>query len=205
MTDGPQKRSGGTPGKRFKDERQGIRCKATNQRTGEACKGWAVYGQLVCIKHGGATPQARKAAAMRAAEEKAAKLLIAFGAAPVVNSLEELQRLAGEIVAWKDTCRKMVNDLHLQEEGLRYESSQRLEQVRSEVVLWERSLDRAASILTALVRLGLDERLVGVKEKTAENIAASLAAALAKAGIDPEAANVVRREFGRKLRIIEAA
>ena len=159
----------------------------------------------MCIKHGGATPQARKAAAMRAAEEKAAKLLIEFGAAPVVNSLEELQRLAGEIVAWKDTCRKMVNDLHIREEGLRFESSQRLEQVRSEVVLWERSLDRAASVLTALVRLGLDERLVGVKEKTAENIAASLAAALAKAGINQEAANVVRREFSRKLRIIEAA
>ena len=99
----------------------------------------------------------------------------------------------------------MVNDLHIREEGLRFESSQRLEQVRSEVVLWERSLDRAASVLTALVRLGLDERLVGVKEKTAENIAASLAAALAKAGINQEAANVVRREFSRKLRIIEAA
>jgi hypothetical protein len=185
--------------------RQALKCKA-RRTSGEPCKGYAVKGALVCYAHGGASPRARNAAAMKLAEDKARKLLIKMGVTPpVVNSLEELQRVAGEVVAWKDACAEMINKLHEEEVALRYESSQHLEQVRTEVLLWERSLDRAVATLSALARLNLDQRLVGIKEKTAEMISAALASSLAKGGIDTEAANIVRREFSKRLKLVEAA
>lgn len=106
------------------------RCGARSSRTGEPCRAWAVVGATVCVAHGGAAPQVRRAAARRLASEQVARKLAEVEVTPIGDPLEELERLAGEAIALKnflasrvaaieqaesshaDTLRKHVRALH---------------------------------------------------------------------------------------------
>jgi hypothetical protein len=175
-----------------------VKCKA-HTRQGRPCGNCAMKGQLVCRLHGGASPQARAAAAARLAEQKALTEIARLDVVPVGNALEALQEHAAVVVAWRDDCAAMVSGL---KDRIRFESSVRIEQLRSEVVLWERSLDRATVALTALARCQVDERLAAISERKAEILAEALAASLALAGLEPGQAARVRSDFARRLVLI---
>lgn len=69
-------------------------------RSGARCRAYAVEEQAVCRMHGGASPQARRAAQKRRAERDATALLEVIwdpNAAPVTDPVGSLQRLAGQI------------------------------------------------------------------------------------------------------------
>ena len=68
---------------------------------------------------------------------------------PVGNALEALQHHVAVVLRWRDDCAAKVDDL---DGRIRYESTQRIEQLRSEIAIWERALDRATLALTALAR-----------------------------------------------------
>lgn len=143
--------------------------------------GWGTThsGTGYCKLHGGSTPNQVKAAERRQAEDGARRILADFGtAAPVSNPLEALAQLAGEIVAVKDAFRAMVERLN----SVRY-STDGGEQLRAEVALYERALDRSARILGDIARLGLDERLVKISERQASVVVGALNAALTAAGV----------------------
>ena len=158
------------------------RCIATAKRSGQRCGRAAVPGATVCRFHGGAAPQVMAAAAVRVAEEQARRELARLNLPPVEDPLTELARVAAEVVAWKDAIGAKVNELT----SLRYEADQGGEQLRSEVALWERALDRCERFLTAMARLNIDERLARISEAQAAAVIAAIAVACDVLRVTPE-------------------
>ncbi|MPY34097.1 hypothetical protein FNH09_23465 [Streptomyces adustus] len=153
-----------------------------------------------CRMHGGASPQAKTAAARRQVEGQARALLAELGTPPVEDPLAALLRLGGEVLAWQKATAALVNQL----DSIRYQGGSG-EQLRAEVVLYERAMDRAANVLSAIARLNIDERLTAVSERQAEAVIGAVEAALAAVGITGEQAIEGRRAAARHLRVLEVA
>jgi hypothetical protein len=176
-------------------------CTAVSKRTGKPCGLPPVKGQLVCRRHGGAAPQAQHAAAVWVANKEAQKVLAQMGAiAPVDNALEALQKLAGEVLAWKDACATFVAALDPSQ--YRYASQFELEQIRGEVLIWQDAMKTAVETLTKLARVQVDERLAAIEEAKVAILTAAFAGALTGAGLPDEQAGVVRADFTRRLRAL---
>ena len=139
------------------------KCSA-NRTDGARCSKWAMAHQEVCSWHGGLAPQARTAAAERAAEAAARKALAPYMAdcEAVPDPLTALLKMAGEILAFKTYVGGRVAQLDADQ--WRYDTAV-AEQVRGEIQLYERALDRAAHVLGLICRLNLDERLVRLNER----------------------------------------
>lgn len=177
------------------------RRRCTAHRTdGEPCKNSPLKGQVVCRYHGGAARQAKAAAVRRQVEVEARQVLAELGVAPVEDPLAQLLKLAGEVLAWQRATAALVNGL---EDGIRYRGANGAEQLRAEIALYERAMDRAVNVLSAIARLGIDERLVQVTEKQADAVVGALNAALAAAGVSGEQAEQARRAAARHLRSVE--
>lgn len=158
-----------------------------------------MQGAFVCSAHGGKAPQVKAAAEERLLQERAQRELARFsGAAPVINPLEALQALAGEADAWKRACEERVQEL----QAVRFTSSLGIEQLRAEVGMYERAVARCESLCAAMARLGIDERLVAVREATGAMIVNALREALSTGGLEGETARVVRADFARRLRVL---
>jgi hypothetical protein len=157
--------------------------------------GWGTdhVGAGHCKLHGGSTRDQK----MSATEEMARRELAQIGIAPVDNPLSELAQVTAEVVAWKNVMAAKVNDLS----SLRY-STEGGEQLRSEVALWERALDRCEKFLTAMARLDIDERLARVTERQAEQVSKALTAALAELGLSAEQQRDARTKVARHLRAV---
>lgn len=144
-----------------------MQCTA-KRRDGKPCGSHAVQGAKVCRMHGGGSPQAKAAAKRRLAEERAAAevaaqadAVLAFRAERALeNPLDGLARLATEVTAFKDALAARVNALT----SIRYEDMKSAEQLRSEVALYERALDRTARLLETMVKLDFEKRMLALNE-----------------------------------------
>ncbi|MFD9564355.1 hypothetical protein [Streptomyces sp. NPDC059994] len=176
------------------------RCTATAS-SGEPCKRWSMAYQDVCGAHGGKAPQNRAAANRRKADAevdaRARRLWARIDATPVDNPLLALQQVAGEVLAFKDACAGMVNQL----QEIRYQGAAG-EQLRAEIVLYERAMDRAGNFLAKLAQLNIDERLAAISERQAEAVIGAIEAALAYAGITGETRVKAKQVAARRLRIV---
>lgn len=139
----------------------------------------------------------RRAAAVKL-EAEAADALARLDLPPVEDPLSELAKVCGQVLGWKDRIAAKVNALT----SLRYEGEGSGEQLRAEVALWERALDRCERFLTAMARLDIDDRLTKISEARAEMMLTVFTAALERAGIDGEQAELVLtaadEEFARQ-------
>lgn len=146
------------------------RCAAQSKRSKERCRRWAAVGSTVCTKHGAGAPQVRAAAARRmtarAAQKDAAALLAFEGVAGVADPVGALAELAAEARAVKSALARRVNALA----DVRYTDTKGAEQLRSEVALYERAMDRAGKFLEALARLGYEERRVEMVEALGDSL-----------------------------------
>ena len=171
---------------------------------GGPCPNAPMRGQTLCRVHGGKARRNQAAAERRLAEAdleaQVTRQLAAQGIKPVDNPLEALAQLAGEVIALKDALADRVNALN----EVRYESKAGGEQVRAEVALYERALDRCNTVLGNIAKLKIDERLVRIKEMEAAIVVAAVKAALDHAGISgqryAEACQVAARHLERASR-----
>lgn len=168
-----------------------------SKRTGEPCGATLRAGAVACKWHGGNSPQARARETERVTEQQIRTMLGRLTVRPIDDPLTELSRLAGEVVAWKE----LVADHVARLERLRY-SGDGGEQIRGEITLFERALDRCATVLSAIARLNIDERLAKVSERQAEIVADALAGALTDMGLSREQQQEARRGLARRLHAV---
>lgn len=177
------------------------KCGAKKRQGEGTCQrpaGWGTdhAGTGCCKLHGGNTRDHRTAAL----REQAERTLADLNAPPVDNPLTELARIAGQVVAWKDGIADRVNELT----SLRY-STDGGEQLRAEVALFERALDRCERFLTAMAKLNIDERLTRISEQQAALVNHAVIAALQELGLPAEQQQEARRGVARHLRAVSGS
>lgn len=155
--------------------------------------------------HGGSTPQVRRAAASRLAEQRAEREYrrITADAEPVVNPLAEFQKLAGRVVKWVDLLDGKVGELT--DENWRYRDSKGSEQLRSEVALFERAMAECRQVLTAYARADVDNRLAKIDETIGLQVAELIASVLGELGLDRATLDRAEQLVAARLEAIEAS
>lgn len=174
----------------------------------DACRYIAVSHTVPpqCKVHGAnAGSHQRKLAAGRQIEagatERLGEIMSEHAAAlemaePVENPLEELLRLAGEVRTLKNVLRKRIGKI--KEEEWRYRGTTG-EQVRAEIVLYERATERLASMLVQIAKLNIEDALARIKAEQMSRIERALQIALAASGADIEGQDAARRVLIREL------
>ena len=157
-------------------------------RSGGTCRQPRMLGARRCRMHGSAAPRARAAAQRRMAEQKALQAVEGAGVAPLGDPVEQLRELASEALRLKDYFAERLEAL----ESLRYMAhGTGGEQLRSEVALYERALDRSQRFLHDLARLGLDERQVRISEAQVVLVAGVLERVLGRTELGLDSARLM--------------
>lgn len=145
-------------------------------------------GQARCDMHGGKTPRPAAVARRTLAADRLRRSLDQVDVRDVADPLAEYRRVVAESIAFKDALAGHVASL---EDRLRYSDDKGAEQLRAEVALYERALDRVGRFLAEWVRLGIDEKLaeaqVRVTELQAKVMLRGLEAYRDAAGVTDEA------------------
>ncbi|RPE39755.1 hypothetical protein EDD90_2773 [Streptomyces sp. Ag109_O5-1] len=152
-----------------------------------------------CKFHGGNTRNQRIAAAAELADLEARQILATLDVTPVGDPFAALSRLAGQVVAWQEAISSIVNDLG---DRIRYEGAAGSEQLRAEIALYERAMDRTGHVLGLIAKLGIEDRMARVTERQADALVSALEAALAAAGVTGQAADAARKAAARHLRAV---
>jgi hypothetical protein len=162
-------------------KRQCSALKKTRNAEGEReqCTNPPVTGATVCRMHGGAARQVKAKGAERIAEEKAQRALgqltaVLGTAEPVANPLQALAEIAGEALRWKQVIAERVSEM----QQIRYTDAKGSEQLRAEIAVFERAMDRCSTILASIVRLNIDERLAAITDRQGHLIAGVIVSVL---------------------------
>jgi hypothetical protein len=124
--------------------------------------------QSVCRMHGGSAPRALAAAHAREVERRALNAL-PKDVEPMGNPLRVLLQTATRAELFTQAVEQLVVDLNGRDGTLiRYRDDHGAEQLRSEIAVYERALDRLAKITESIVRLGIDEHLARVEARAVE-------------------------------------
>ena len=101
---------------------------------------------------------------------------------PRTNPLEALNTFIEQIMSWNDLAEKQIKKL--KENEWRYEDRAGGEQLRSEIAIYERSLDRGLRALQAVAKLNLAEKYIALSEKQAELMFIVMIETLTQLGVD---------------------
>lgn len=171
-------------------------CTCPRKNNRGACHGSPVTGSDHCRMHLGAA--AGPAIAEAKLQEQAARLLYQRDAPPVTDPLSALQRLAGRAAAWEDIIGEKVNEMR----SIRYSTEEGGEQLRSEIIVMERAMDRVGKLLVDIAKLNIEGRLATVREATAQMLEQALHAALAASGCDLDGQRRAQEAFRRNLKVV---
>lgn len=179
-------------------------CGAKLRQGGGTCRrpagaGTPHSGTGRCPKHGGSTRTQVVGAERQQVEAEARRLFdkIAPDVVPVDNPLEAYAQFAGRVMAWLALMDALLGDL----DSPRYKGVT-AEQIRGEVLLFERAMDRANTVLSSYARLNIDERLVRVNEQQSALVVAAVEAGLAAIGVTGTDAFTAKRAVARHLRAL---
>jgi hypothetical protein len=172
-----------------------------NRRIGKCQRpaGWgtqhAGFGQ--CKLHGGNTKNANISGSAEVLKRDVDKILGKLDITPIDDPLTELSKLAGEVTAWKNIIAERVAFL----KDVSYEGEKTGEQIKGEVIVFERALDRCNTVLVGMARLNIDDRLARISEMQAQLVADALAAVLGEMGMDLGAQREAKTRVAEKLRL----
>jgi hypothetical protein len=133
-------------------------------KAGKPCGLNPPKGALVCGVHGGNVATTKRQTKIRASEIKAREKLAKLAITPVADPITEHEQIMSEAIWFKNICRDQL--AKIQENAWRYEHDHG-EQLRAEVALYERAIDRCDKILTNYIRLGIADRKVRIDEAQA--------------------------------------
>lgn len=139
---------------------------------------------------------AKDRANQRLAWVRATNFLTREGYRQIDDPVEALAELAGEVWAAKDFFAAKI-------EELRY-SSNVGEQLRAEVALYERALDRCIKVLEVMAKLGISERRTKVAEAEAIMLAAVIQNVLGRLDLSPDQEALALSIVPEELRAITA-
>lgn len=184
-------------------------------RNGEACRQYPMRGGTRCKLHGGASPQARAAAARRVTEDKARRILATYGQKvdtnPVEALLDEVCWTAGH-VAW---LRERVRDLEAQQ--LVWGTTQQVEKGATEFAgtdttqaavpnvwldLYQRERTHLVNVCKAAIAAGIEERRVRLAEQQGDLIVQVLQGILGELALTAEQSARVPEVASRHLRLV---
>lgn len=162
------------------------KCAAHSPRTGEPCRNWPIRGATVCRMHGASTA-VRRAAAARLLDQQLTQAVQTAHAQgfrgtkrrEVTDPLGELVDITSEVLELKDHIRTLVEGLH----HLSSRDAKGAEQIHALVGAYERALDRSATWLATVARLGIDERMARVNEAQTQMVVRAFEAGLAAIGV----------------------
>lgn len=189
------------------------RCTATAKATGLRCERAPIKGGAVCYVHGGRAKQVQAAAARRLAAEKVERevrqALADEGVQASFNPLDELHRVGLEARAMRDRLADVIEQMPT----WRYTAhGAGTEQLRAEVALYERAMDRSAKVADLLLKSGFEERRVALAEAQGQMVAGVIRAVLGRllAGVvemdalsaDPVLAEAVRRRWAELVPVV---
>ncbi len=179
-------------------------------RTREGCRNVAKRGTVppACKDHG-ANPGSYQAnqAANRVAEGRIADRLVVILADhgeklmapdPIGNPFTELMELAAEIKAFKEAMRHVAAYLYSRER-MRSAHDKVGEQLRAEIILYERAQERLARILIDITKLGIEAKLAAIEEAQMRTIEQAMTIAIQRAGGDLPMQDKIRTELVREL------
>lgn len=170
-----------------------------SKRTGGPCGRHPAVGQEVCKIHGGGSPQAIAAAEARQVEAQADQLLQQLWPGlstlePVKDPVDLLARTAAALEHMADVVGRRVNDLNTHLAG-----GKDLTQLRAEVVLLDRLLDKLLKAGEGMARLGIAERHVELEQERAQMVTAAFLAAIGVVQLVPADRDLVVRTFLEQL------
>jgi hypothetical protein len=119
------------------------------------------------------------------------------------DPLTGLLALADEMAEWKQIMRGIVAYL-LSENRIRMAHGRVGEQLRAEVLIYERAVERLAALWERIIKLGIEARMAAIEDRQVTMVETALAAALSACGLDLEgqerARQVLRRELVRAVK-----
>lgn len=178
-------------------------CGARKRQTEGWCHrpaGWGTDHPLSgrCKLHGGKTAPHRRAAEVARVETGAREL---FGQIvdikPIENPLTVYAEFTGRVMAWMKTMDGLISALR----SPSYTNEFSGEQIRGEVQLFERAMDRCNTVLSTYAKLNIDERLSRITEAQQFMVVQAIEAALAAADVTGARAIEAKKAAARRLRV----
>lgn len=114
------------------------------------------------------------------------------------NPLTALLDIAQEQLAFKELC--LAKLAKLQEDEWRWDGDRAGEQLRSEIVMYERAIERATNTLVRIGRLGIEERLTRVAERQVAIVETAIVRTLQELDLSPDQQARARERIIRHLK-----
>lgn len=177
-----------------------------------ACRYFAAAGTEppACKDHGAnAGSSTRKNGALRLVNGQANRRLneimsaegeALLAAAAIEDPLDELLKLGGEVRAFKEILRLMVARMDIA--TWRYTNSKLGEQLRAEILLYERAIERYGSLLMGIAKLRIKEHRLAIDERMVQAIESALNTALQASGANLEGQAEARKVLRRELKAV---